>query len=157
MHSESVIFPLQVKIVEKVLGVGRSGLGQTNGEGRIVENNLLVQYKVDTGEAWLVSKKPENVTGGANVQFGDSVCSVGGYNSSTTSASSEVTCWNPLGRSPDTEWVQVSQMQTQRFMPGAVVMDGKLFVAGGYDPKTHKLVAQLPRNIFHHFHFQISR
>ena len=34
--------------------------------------------------------------------------------------------------------LQVSQMGTRRHMPGAVVMDGKLFVAGGYDPKTHK-------------------
>ena len=65
-------------MVEKTLGVGRSGLSQNIGEGRIVENNLLVQYQVDTGEAWLMSRKSEEVRGGANVQFGDSVCSVGG-------------------------------------------------------------------------------
>ena len=127
-----------VKVVEKVLGQGRSGLGATAGAGKIVENDLLVQYQVQTGEAWLLSRKPDQIKGAANVQFGDSVCSVGGFNSTSDSASSQVLCWNPLGRSPDTEWVEVSTMNTPRFMPGSVVMDGKLYVAGGYDPKTHQ-------------------
>ena len=128
----------KVRVVEKVLGTGRSGLGATAGAGKIVESDLLVQYKVDTGEAWLLSRKPEKIKGAANVQFGDSVCSVGGFNSSSGSASREVLCWNPLGRTPETEWVEVSTMNTPRFMPGSVVMDGKLYVAGGYDPKTHQ-------------------
>ena len=128
----------KVRVVEKVLGTGRSGLGATAGAGKIVESDLLVQYKVDTGEAWLLSRKPEQISGAANVQFGDSVCSVGGFNSTSGSATDEVLCWNPLGRSPDTEWVEVSTMNTKRFMPGSVVMDGKLYVAGGYDPNTHQ-------------------
>merc|ERR1711973_934781 len=130
----------KVKVVEKVLGVGRSGLVQNEGEGRIVENNLLVQYRLDTGEAWLVSRKPEEIEGAANVQFGDSICSVGGYNRTSGAAPGDVTCWNPFGKSQEQEWVKVSEMMTPRFMPGSVVMDGKLFVAGGYDPKTHKFL-----------------
>jgi len=117
--------------------------GATAGAGKIVENDLLVQYEVETGEAWLLSRKPDQVKGAANVQFGDSVCSVGGFNSTSDSASSQVLCWNPLGRSPDTEWVEVSTMNTPRFMPGSVVMDGKLYVAGGYDPKTHQFLASV--------------
>ena len=46
----------EMSVVGKVLGKGRSGLSQSEGEGRIMENNLLVQYKIDTGEAWLVSR-----------------------------------------------------------------------------------------------------
>ena len=46
----------EMSVVGKVLGKGRSGLSQGEGEGRIMENNLLVQYKIDTGEAWLVSR-----------------------------------------------------------------------------------------------------
>ena len=34
-----------MKSVPKVLGEGRSGLGQTPGEARLLENNLLVQYR----------------------------------------------------------------------------------------------------------------
>ena len=46
----------EMSVVGKVLGKGRSGLSQGEDEGRIMENNLLVQYKIDTGEAWLVSR-----------------------------------------------------------------------------------------------------
>ena len=46
----------RVTQVEKVLGKGRSSLGQVRGETRIMENNLLVQYRVETGEAWLVTR-----------------------------------------------------------------------------------------------------
>ena len=46
----------EMSVVGKVLGKGRSGLSQGEGEGRIMENNLLVQYKINTGEAWLVSR-----------------------------------------------------------------------------------------------------
>ena len=47
----------KVTQVEKVLGKGRSSLGQVTGETRIMENNLLVQYRVETGEAWLVARQ----------------------------------------------------------------------------------------------------
>lgn len=47
----------KVTQVEKVLGKGRSSLSQVTGETRIMENNLLVQYRVETGEAWLVARQ----------------------------------------------------------------------------------------------------
>ena len=121
---------------------------------------MVTLVRVDTGEAWLVSRLPPEIVGGANVQWGDTLCSVGGYNQTSGQTETGVRCWNPLGaigRVKGDQWVQVmavynlilqtskysftlqvSQMDTRRYMPGAVVMDGKLFVAGGYDPKTHK-------------------
>ena len=107
-----------------------------------------------------MSRHPPDIVGGANVQWADTVCTVGGYNQTSGLAEDRVRCWNPLGGGD--KWVQVvclafglylwtagriklnssmfqvSQMGTRRYMPGAVVMDGKLFVAGGYDPKSHK-------------------
>ena len=35
-------------------------------------------------------------------------------------------------------WVALPRMQRPRFHPGAVVLDGKLYVAGGYDANTHR-------------------
>ena len=34
-------------------------------------------------------------------------------------------------------------MSIARYRPGSVVLDGKLYVAGGYDPKTHKFLASV--------------
>ena len=86
----------------------------------------------------MLTRRPEELRGGSHVQFGDSICSVGGWNTSSTAAEAAVVCWNPLGRSTDAEWVKMSSMKTPRYLPGSVVMDGKLFVAGGYDPKSHQ-------------------
>ena len=47
----------RVTQVEKVLGQGRTALGQAQGVTRIMENDLLVQYRVGTGEAWLVARQ----------------------------------------------------------------------------------------------------
>ena len=113
----------------------------------------------------MVSRHPPEVVGGASVQWADTVCSVGGYNQTSGQAEDRVRCWNPLGIGD--QWVQVilvrprstfvevndmlqvSQMGTRRHMPGAVVMDGKLFVAGGYDPKTHKYENHFMRCVKH--------
>ena len=73
-------------------------------------------------------------------QFGDTICNVGGYNQTSGAASAAVSCWNPLGRGAAEEWAAVAAMDTPRYRPGATVMDGKLFVAGGYDPRTHRRV-----------------
>lgn len=83
-------------------------------------------------------RRPAELEGGSHVQFGDSMCSVGGWNMTKGAAVGGVVCWNPLGRSEDTAWVEMSRMASPRYMPGATVMDGKLFVAGGYDPRTHQ-------------------
>ena len=70
--------------------------------------------------------------------FSTQPLSPGGYNITSGEAIRSVVCWNPLGKTKETEWINVSEMKTARYMPASVVMDGKLFVAGGYDPKTHK-------------------
>ena len=88
----------RVTTVEKQLGVGRAGAGAGAGLARVVERQLLVQYRAGTGEAWLLSSLPAGLTGAANTQFGDSVCSVGGWNETARAASGAVLCWNPLSR-----------------------------------------------------------
>ena len=65
---------------------------------------------MDTGEAWLVSRHPPEVVGGASVQWGDTMCTVGGYNQTSGEAEHGVRCWNPLGAIGGVkgdEWVQV--------------------------------------------------
>ena len=72
--------------------------------------------RVDTGEAWLVSRHPPEVVGGANVQWADTVCSVGGYNQTSEEAEHGVRCWNPLGAIGGVqgdEWVQVCHVCLQ--------------------------------------------
>ena len=90
-----------------MLGLGRSDFLPSPGSGRLIEKNLLVQYQVseieidteaenvddhqaETGEAWLLADTPENVDGAASVKFGDSVCSVGGYDAATNAATNQV-------------------------------------------------------------------
>jgi len=127
--------------VEKVVGQGRSGLLSTTGSARLVEKNMLVQYQADTGEAWLLADTPNNIEGAASVKFGDSVCSVGGYDSTTRAATNQVKCWNPLGGKAD--WISLPPMSLARYRPGSVVMDGKLYVAGGYDPLAHQFLSSV--------------
>ena len=67
--------------------------------------------RVDTGEAWLVSRHPPEVVGGASVQWADTVCSVGGYNQTSGQAEDRVRCWNPLGIGD--QWVQVMFVRHQ--------------------------------------------
>ncbi len=40
-------------------------------------------------------------------------------------------------------WVALPDMHRPRFSPGAVVLDGKLFVAGGYDAQSHQYLAHV--------------
>jgi len=136
----------RVITVQKVLGVGRSDLLLVPGAARLVEDNLLVQYQAETGEAWLLAATPEKISGAAGVQFGDSVCSVGGYHAGTGAATKQVQCWNPLStRAPrsDSTWVSYPPMTVARYRPGSVVMDGKLYVAGGYEPLSHKFLSSV--------------
>jgi len=110
----------------------------------VVERQLLVQYRAGTGEAWLLSSLPAGLTGAANTQFGDSVCSVGGWNETARAASGAVLCWNPLSRAGGQQsWVAVSSMPSPRFRPAAAVMDGKLYVAGGYSPARHAFLSTM--------------
>ena len=57
-----------------------------------------------------MSRLPPEVVGGANVQWGDTLCSVGGYNQTSGQTETGVRCWNPLGaigRVKGDQWVQV--------------------------------------------------
>ena len=84
------------------------------------------------------------------------MCSVGGYDSTTRAATNQVgddkdvqmyndnfkvKCWNPLGGKAD--WISLPPMSLARYRPGSVVMDGKLYVAGGYDPLTHQFLSSV--------------
>ena len=40
--------------------------------------------------AWLLADTPENIDGAPSVKFGDSVCSVGGYDATTNAATNQV-------------------------------------------------------------------
>ena len=58
----------------------------------------------------------------------------------------QVQCWNPLStRAPrsDSTWVSYPPMTVARYRPGSVVMDGKLYVAGGYEPLSHKFLSSV--------------
>ena len=104
---------------------------------RLVQDSWLVQYAV-TGEAERLAPRPPGTEGGAVVQYGDSLCLVGGAGGE--GASARVHCWNPLGGGQT--WVELAPMLRARFRPGAVVMDGKLYVVGGYDPSSHTFLTE---------------
>ena len=82
---------------------------------------------------------------------------MGGYDSTTRAATNQVgdtdqdvqicndnvkvKCWNPLGGKAD--WISLPPMSLARYRPGSVVMDGKLYVAGGYDPLAHQFLSSV--------------
>ena len=56
----------------------------------VIEVTKVDDDQVETGEAWLLADTPENVDGAAGVKFGDSLCSVGGYDVTTNAATNQV-------------------------------------------------------------------
>ena len=80
---------------------------------------------------------PAYVEGAAPFYYGDTLCLAGGYNTNTSTLLKSVVCWNPL---KSEEWVPLPPMKHGRYKAGAVVLDGKLFVAGGYDTNSHEFM-----------------
>ncbi|XP_040568637.1 uncharacterized protein [Lepeophtheirus salmonis] len=125
------------------------------GTARLVENHAVLEYELKNGLSLELARYSEDVMGSATLEYGDTLCIVGGYDSSKKSLKNEVLCWNPLnlrkkagdaeanGRRDSGSWVALPPMNVGRHQPGAVVMDGKLYVAGGYDTKTHKFISSV--------------
>ena len=150
----------------------RATVQRLPGRARLVENNDVIEYTLSNGVSKKLADYPEEASGtlissifiitsrttdltdmlffiGATVlEYGDTVCLVGGYDSNNRVVRKSVHCWNPLAMtsSPASSsssrrssgWVALPEMTVGRFRPGAVVMDGKMYVAGGKDPVSHK-------------------
>jgi len=119
----------------------RTSVQRLPGRARLVdEDNDVVEYTLDNGIAKKLADYPEEASGATVLEYGDTVCLVGGYDTESRSVRRSVHCWNPLAMAVPSSsarasgWVALPEMNTGRFRPGAVVMDGKMYVAGGRDP-----------------------
>lgn len=143
------------------------------GVARLVDaENGVVQYAIDSGDSAKLAKFPERILGSAVIEYGDTLCLVGGFDEADQVPRNSVYCWNPLvmelsgnanrtkatsatasgnGSKEDEEgqallaegWVRLPHMNTAKFRPGAVVVNGKVFVAGGYDPLQHEFLRSM--------------
>ena len=108
---------------------------------RLINHDSLVELDLQDPSLKLASLPP-NVEGGATLYYGDTLCLAGGFNTETKLLRKDVVCWNPL--SPDnnstSNWVPIPPMTHGRYKAAAVVLDGKLFVTGGYDTNTHEFM-----------------
>lgn len=129
----------------------RTALLKRPGTARLVENNDVFQYELRDGMARKLATYPEKVDGATVLEYGDTVCLIGGYDELKKQVRHTVHCWNPLAMEIDLSgnnksssgWVALPPMIKGRFRPGAVVMDGKMFVVGGYDPTTHEFLPSM--------------
>ena len=125
------------------------------GTARLIEDHAVLQYELRNGESLELASYPSSIEGAATLEYGDTFCLVGGFNKGTRELRKTVLCWNPLTPPPVADgkqkadptktggWVALPDMLHGRHQPGSVVMDGKLFVAGGYDTNTHQFLAEV--------------
>lgn len=106
---------------------------------RLINHDSLVELDFEDPSLKLASLPP-NVEGGATLYYGDTLCLAGGYNTDTQKLRKDVVCWNPLSPQNTSNWVSIPPMTYGRYKAAAVVLDGKLFVTGGYDTETHKFM-----------------
>ena len=129
----------------------RTALLKRPGTARLVENNDVFQYELSDGMSRKLATYPEKVEGATVLEYGDTVCLIGGYDPIKKQVRRTVHCWNPLAMEIDLNgsnktssgWVALPPMIAGRYRPGAVVMDGKMFVVGGYDPTTHEFLSSM--------------
>ena len=129
----------------------RTSILKRPGTARLVENNDVFQYELKDGTSRKLATYPEKVNGATVLEYGDTVCLIGGYDATNKQVRHTVHCWNPLAMEIDLNgsnktssgWVALPPMIAGRYRPGAVVMDGKMFIVGGYDPKTHKFLSSM--------------
>lgn len=129
----------------------RTALLKRPGTARLVENNDVFQYELRDGMSRKLATYPEKVKGATVLEYGDTVCLIGGYDEITKRVRHTVHCWNPLAMEIDLNgsdqsssgWVALPPMISGRYRPGAVVMDGKMFIVGGYDPNTHEHLSSM--------------
>ena len=106
---------------------------------RLINHDALVELDLEDPSVKLASLPP-NVEGGATLHYGDTLCLAGGYNTDTQQLRKDVVCWNPLSPQNTSNWVAIPSMTFGRYKAAAVVLQGKLFVAGGYDTNTHEFM-----------------
>ena len=106
---------------------------------RLINQDNLVELDLEDPSVKLASLPP-NVEGGATLYYGDTLCLAGGYNTKTSVLRKEVVCWNPLSPQNISNWVSIPPMTHGRYKAAAVVLDGKLFVTGGYNTITHEFM-----------------
>ena len=108
---------------------------------RLINHDSLVELDLQDPSLELASLPP-NVEGGATFHYGDTLCLAGGFNTETKLLRKDVVCWNRL--SPDnsstSNWVPIPPMTNARYKAAAVVLNGKLFVTGGYDTNAHEFM-----------------
>ena len=129
----------------------RTAMLKRPGTARLVENNDVFQYELRDGMSRKLATYPEKVDGATVLEYGDTVCLIGGYDAIKKQVRHTVHCWNPLAMEIDLNgsnktssgWVALPPMISGRYRPGAVVMDGKMFIVGGYDPSTHEFLSSM--------------
>ena len=63
---------------------------------RMIENHAVVQYELRNGLAMQLATYPPSLEGAATVEYGDTFCLVGGYNTESRKLRGSVVCWNPF-------------------------------------------------------------
>ncbi|TRY68430.1 hypothetical protein TCAL_01368 [Tigriopus californicus] len=126
------------------------------GSARLIEDHAVLEYELRNGLATELANYPSTLDGSAILEYGDTFCLVGGFDNGEKKLLDSVLCWNPLtigdlvrpgqineGAQASGGWIGLPKMTKGRHQPGAVVMDGKLFVAGGYDTLNHDFLTHV--------------
>ncbi len=107
---------------------------------RLINQDSLLELDLSSPSMRKAALPTGDVEGAAPFNYGDTLCLAGGYNRNTSELLRDVVCWNPLEEADKDSWVPLPKMRVGRYKAAAVVLDGKLFVTGGYDPTTHKFI-----------------
>jgi len=134
------------RIFEPPLSSGKdSNLPKSNNNdrkkhaARLINEDSLLEFDLAVPSIKKESLPP-NLEGGAPFYYGDTLCLAGGYNTNASILLKNVDCWNPLQDSTSANWVGLPPMSYGRYKAAAVVLDGKLYVAGGYNTNTHQFM-----------------
>ena len=79
----------------------RTAMLKRPGTARLVENNDVFQYELKDGMSRKLATYPEKVEGATVLEYGDTVCLIGGYDSIKKQVRRTVHCWNPLAMEID--------------------------------------------------------
>ena len=112
------------------------------GAARLVNQNAVMELSLtgSSGPASKLASLPAEVEGAASFYYGDTLCLAGGYDTASKTLRKDVLCWNPLSSNPASKWIALPKMAQGRFRAAAVVLDGKLYVSGGYNPTNHEFL-----------------
>lgn len=100
--------------------------------GRVI-SDVLWRYDL-AGDSWeAVGKLPMGLAGAALVTEGDRLYLIGGWDGEQARSELWALDLPPGDGVSAADWQTVSEMGVPRAFSGAVVVDGKLYIAGGYD------------------------